>query len=277
MSDRVDDIDSTYCLHIQGLMAAVLEGKVDPGARVQVKTHLDTCRDCWAAWNVARWRVAESSAEFSELRLYLGEDFVYGLDSSWLLVDEWNGAERTSAHAIETFYQETQWYLYNQVIFSGSGQRSNYVDVGLAAIKELGITSILDFGCGVGSDGVRFAEEGLEVGFYDLNSACLGFLSWRLEERGLKARVFDPSDRPTGYEALWLMDVVEHLFEPGPTLARYLESAKVLFIDTDSDSTDGGRHPFHFPESMAAAASFLKGNGYEVQMRGRLQIWSRSA
>ena len=59
---------------------------------------------------------------------------------------------------------------------------------------------MLDYGCGIGSDGLALIEAGYEVTFADFDNPSTRYLRWRLEQRGLDAPVhdLDRERRPTG-------------------------------------------------------------------------------
>src|SRR4051812_12519500 len=104
--------------------------RLDPGLR----DHVDSCPSCWSVLLASRWKVAERSESFADLRDFLGSEFQYGIDSSWLLVDDWNSRPRDTPEEIAAFYRETPWYLYNLVLWDASGQRPPYVTMAEAVI-----------------------------------------------------------------------------------------------------------------------------------------------
>src|SRR5262249_14356056 len=106
---------SAACEIARNGMPSVLAHVADDRTSVSVKEHLDWCRPCWAEWNSLRWNAARDSLDVKELRAYLGEEFHDGLDSSWLLVEEWSLLPRETRDSVEAFYRDTPWYVYNQV------------------------------------------------------------------------------------------------------------------------------------------------------------------
>ena len=50
---------------------------------------------------------------------------------------------------------------------------------------------ILDYGCGIGSDGLLLLEAGYRVEFADFDNPSTAFLRWRLARRGFDAPVHD--------------------------------------------------------------------------------------
>ena len=50
---------------------------------------------------------------------------------------------------------------------------------------------VLDYGCGIGSDGLMLLEAGYRVEFADFDNPSTAYLRWRLEQRGFDAAVHD--------------------------------------------------------------------------------------
>ena len=71
---------------------------------------------------------------------------------------------------------------------------------------------LLDYGCGIGSDGLLLLEAGYRVEFADFDNPSTEFLRWRLERRGLDAPVHDlDKEVPDGFDAAYAFDVIEHV------------------------------------------------------------------
>ena len=74
---------------------------------------------------------------------------------------------------------------------------------------------LLDYGCGIGSDGLMLLEAGYSVEFADFDNPSVAFLRWRLERRGFDAPVHDLDEHvPDGFDAAFAFDVIEHVPDP---------------------------------------------------------------
>lgn len=257
-------------------MRLLLAGRVSASGREQLRAHIDACRGCWDVWNRARWDEAWDRPELAELQAFLGEAFQPYVDSSWRLAAEWKTGRRATPRAVEAFYESTPWYVYNQVIWAASGQRPDYAERAFSILRQHAVTTICDFGCGVGTDGLRFSEAGYKVTSIDLNRRCRAFLGRRLSVRGLPAEVHQRPPAGRSYDALWLMDVVEHLPDPTATLAPLLDVVRLVFCETDSDTPAHGRHPFHFQHPPGMLDALFADHGLlPADSISGLRLWVR--
>lgn len=127
---------------------------------ISIRNHLDNCRVCWREWNHLRWEAAKSSRGFQELQSYLGKSFKWYFDASWALAQEWNKRKPKTFKEIEDFYANSENYLYSLTLWHESGDRRNYIQDFIKLDKKLGIRSCLDYGCGIGSDGLEMLRLG---------------------------------------------------------------------------------------------------------------------
>jgi len=85
----------------------------------------------------------------------------------------------------------------------------------LAALVPSG-ARVLDYGCGIGSDGLLLLEAGYDVGFADFANPSVEYLRWRLRRRGVQAPIYDLDNAPPppGWDAVCAFDVIEHVDDP---------------------------------------------------------------
>lgn len=207
------------------------------------------------------------AAAEQELRAYLGD----GFDKSLLIghrdaVDE----EEEAAPDDITFYRTSSTYLYDLTRFAAWGTKEPY----LAQVRRIlpRDSQLLDYGCGIGNDGLRFLDDGYRVDFADFANPSTQYLRWRLDRRsaGSTSQVFDvEGEIPGGYDLVFSFDVIEHVDDPHAFLDR-LESlgrlVGVNFLEPDPADTHLHR-PLPIPRLMARAAK--QGIGYYHCYEGR--------
>lgn len=194
-----------------------------------VRARLHRLTDIWYHQNLAPyfrdgWAAAQ---DLAELRDYLGAAYeLANLRSHQELV----AAEELSAPDERSFYRTSRAYLYDLTAFAMMGVKIPY-RMALTRTVPSG-ARLLDFGCGVGSDGLRLLGEGYQVAFADFDNPSLAYLRWRLEQRGIDAPVYDvEAEIPGGFHAAYAFDVIEHVPDPFAFLARLEASAQIVAVN----------------------------------------------
>ena len=91
---------------------------------------------------------------------------------------------------------------------------------------------LLDYGCGIGSDGLMLLEAGYRVEFADFDNPSTEYLRWRLEQRGLERAVHDlDKDVPDGFDAAYAFDVIEHVRDPWAFLGEMEKRAALVEVN----------------------------------------------
>jgi glycosyltransferase involved in cell wall biosynthesis len=169
----------------------------------------------------------EAEQELAELKGYLGDDYdELKLRGHQQAVD----AEEAAASDELTFYRTSTAYLYDLTVFAMSGTKRPYRET---IMRRIGRGSrLLDYGCGIGSDGLRFLEAGYRVDFADFDNPSTAYLRWRLEQRGVEAQIHDVERGvPSGFELAYCFDVIEHVDDPFAFLAAIEATADLVAIN----------------------------------------------
>ncbi|HUY65162.1 MAG TPA: glycosyltransferase [Acidimicrobiales bacterium] len=197
--------------------------------------------DTWFLRQLAPYYLAAWGGEQDrrDLEEYLGPAFDRRLlDDHQRAVD----AEEEAAADEATFYRTSQMYLYDLTAFAMAGTKTPYLD-SLRATVPAG-ASILDYGCGIGSDGLRLLEDGYHVAFADFDNPSTRYLRWRLERRGQSAPVYDiEGEVPGGFDAAFAFDVIEHVEDPLAFVAALEQRAAVVAVNLlEPDPADTHLH-----------------------------------
>jgi SAM-dependent methyltransferase len=141
-------------------------------------------------------------------------------------------------------------YLYDLTAFAMTGTKRPY----LADLRSFvaAPARVLDYGCGVGTDGLRLIDEGYRVEFADFANPSTEYLRWRLARRGATAPIYDLDcdEIPGGFDAAYSLDVIEHVDDPFAFLAELERRAAIVMVnllEPDPDDTH-----LHHPLPIAA-------------------------
>jgi SAM-dependent methyltransferase len=169
----------------------------------------------------------DPAREEAELRAYLGDDFE--LDRLQRYQEQLD-AEFAQIGDEQHFYRTSSGYLYNLTAFAMTGTKLPY----LAALQRHvpPRARLLDYGCGIGSDGLLLLEAGYRVEFADFANPSVEYLRWRLARRGLDAPIHDLAEGvPGGFDAAYAFDVVEHVDDPFAFLGEMERRARLVVIN----------------------------------------------
>jgi GT2 family glycosyltransferase/2-polyprenyl-3-methyl-5-hydroxy-6-metoxy-1,4-benzoquinol methylase len=173
---------------------------------------------------LTRW---DGERDLEELQAYLGDEYDHTLLQDHVRRVE---AEEEAAPDEATFYRTSTMYLYDLTVFAMSGTKRPYLR-DLRAFVPPG-SSLLDWGAGIGSDGLRLLERGYRVAFAEFDNPSAKYLRWRLERRGLEAEVHDLDGYvPGGFDAAYSLDVIEHVDDPFAFLAELERRAGIVMVN----------------------------------------------
>ena len=163
--------------------------------------------------------------ELQELKDYLGDDYDQDALEHYqrTLDEEWAGCGDEA-----DFYRSSHGYLYNLTAFAMSRTKLPYLRE-LTRLVPPG-SRVLDYGCGIGADGLLLLDAGYRVEFADFDNPSTKYLRWRLEQRGVESAVHDlDTEVPGGFDAAFAFDVIEHVRDPWAFL-REMETRAALVV-----------------------------------------------
>jgi 2-polyprenyl-3-methyl-5-hydroxy-6-metoxy-1,4-benzoquinol methylase len=188
-----------------------------------------------------------------ELKAYLGDD--YSRDKLEHHQREIDNELAAAGHDEATFYRSAQAYLYDLTVFAMSGTKVPYLER-FAELVPAG-ARVLDYGCGIGADGLALLDAGFKVEFADFDNPSTAFLKWRLAHRGYQAPVYDLDENnvPDGFAAAYSFDVIEHVKDPFAFLAELEKRAGLIMVNLLE--FDPNEQELHYPLPMAEMLKYV--------------------
>lgn len=182
----------------------------------------------------------------AELKEYLGPEFDPEVFRD---VAAKVDAEFGRFHDPREFYRRSRIYLYDLTLWDLSGAKAP----GLRLVRALTALddTVLDYGCGIGADGLRLMELGYRrVAFADFDNPSTRYLKWRLQRRKVGAPVYDIERDPIPrHRLVYSFDVIEHVPEARvflKTLERLGEIVVVNFLLDPPDKRTDTVYPEYY-------------------------------
>jgi len=169
----------------------------------------------------------DAAAEEQDLRDYLGAEFELERLQRY---QEQLDAEFEQVGDEQRFYRTSRGYLYNLTAFAMTGTKLPYLQ---ELVRQLPAGArLLDYGCGIGSDGLLLLRAGFGVEFADFENPSTEYLRWRLARHGLSAAVHDlDREVPGGFDATYAFDVIEHVEDPFAFLDQMEQRARLVEVN----------------------------------------------
>ena len=203
----------------------------------------------------------------SELAEYLGVS-IKAVKTTWIgavakLKEEWQDAGPKTPQEVIAFYDGNETQLFESLHWH-SGIGSAVIDNvrALQLAKKIKAKNYLDFGSGVGSNGILFARYGLEVSLADVSSVMLDFARFRFGKRNLEATFFDlkkdllPSNYFDFVTAIHTLEHVPDVVGTFGELVRTLKPEGLMFVSTPFFWDE--ERPMHLVTDMSIAERFFE-------------------
>ncbi len=241
--------------------------------------HIDNCCTCWQTWNKVRWDQAKTSQGMKELQEYLGDNFQEYFDSSWALAKDWKKQNPQTTQEISTFYKNTTHYLYNLLIWHESGDRQNYTNIIKKFKKKYSANSVIDFGSGIGTDTLTFANNGYSVYAVDFLCPSTDFMIWRVKKRKLENKIqflnTEKLEQLPSADIFWAVDVLEHIPDPLEIVHKLSPKTSLFAHVSRFNDTHGGRHPCHLIFQEERLNKLLQKQGFSHIPQENISVWIR--
>jgi 2-polyprenyl-3-methyl-5-hydroxy-6-metoxy-1,4-benzoquinol methylase len=173
------------------------------------------------------------------------------------------------------FYLSSKTYLFANAVHDGEG-----VAAALAGYTS-GANDVLDFGGGTGNLALALAARGHRVDFVERSALQKDFVRFRIAKHGLQDRIrvldqWTPLE-PSAYDAVYAIDVLEHLESLEEILASLLRSIRPNGVLAElSPFVRNTSNPMHH-EAEADFLRVMQSEGFScAQEIDGLRVWRAS-
>jgi 2-polyprenyl-3-methyl-5-hydroxy-6-metoxy-1,4-benzoquinol methylase len=184
---------------------------------------------------------------------------------------EWHTLPR-ALHNEDWFYLSSRTYLFANAVHDGEG-----VADALAGYIS-GAKDVLDFGGGTGNLALALVARGHRVDFVERSALQKDFVRFRIAKHGLQDRIrvldqWAPLE-PGAYDAVYAIDVLEHLESLEEILSNLLQSIRPNGVLAElSPFVRNTSNPMHH-ETEAAFLRVMQSKGFScAQQIDGLRVW----
>jgi len=178
---------------------------------------------------------------------------------------------QTQGRSLEQFYQENEEYPVELALYATNPGRIQSVQKRIRVFKALGIRVVVDFGSGIGVDGVCYAKCGFQVLNVEyFNPSCdvsrEAASQWKVENKikYITPNLFlDYLDRSgVIFPAIQAIEVVAHVPDPYELFAKLMKHTSALLWTNDigTDHTDT-HDPQHLPHNLNKVIKAIESAG----------------
>ena len=198
----------------------------------------------------------------------------------------WDAADRSTPEGLRAFYQSLTNWVFGTLSYharQAEGENTPLPVVAAAALSGRAAGDHLDFGSGVATASLMFAELGWRISIADVSKPLLDFAAWRFQTRKIEARVIDLNAKAlpaSSYDLITAFNTMAHVPDPAATFAELrtaLRSGGLLVFDVDSRPRGAGRDDWHLYENDYEIIRLVRRTGFRHRPRAwPLYIFERA-
>ena len=205
--------------------------------------------------------------DLKEFKQNIEEDHVESLKKA---ATEWKHKNPIDEKSFLDYYKTSAIYLDASANYNKSPKKLRLIAKIEKVIKSLkGVNSILDYGCGPGSDALELCSQGYWMIAMDLGSEMFNFLLYRTKKYKMMnfAALEIDEVKPLPYSDLILsLDVLEHAFNPYKPLDKFFQTGAKYLLLTTAFKVHNDRDaeiPHHTDYAVAKIEKYIQEHGYK--------------
>jgi len=178
------------------------------------------------------------------------------LKRRWLKLKPETPAEQARFYRQEKLYiaDLTSWLLRDSAVAGFLNMLRRY-------LQKYQLCTVLDYGAGIGSQGLALAEAGADVTLMDIEGPVWDYAQWRAKRHGLydQVRWLPLAPILDEYDLVLCVDVIAHVPDPFRLLDELKDKARFTFFNKDfriQDRAEDDRYPQHHREPSGWEGAF---------------------
>lgn len=179
--------------------------------------------------------------------------------------DAFNKVNPKTDQEVENFYRTNEEYLWDLACWHSMDDKSaeNQKLADVCSFLHPNAKTVIDYGCGIGQNGLIFAKCGYDVTLVDFDTVCFKFAKWRADKYSKTVNLVTMDDLRRSltkkhsvfknrYDVVLCFDVLEHLTVSQlrqvteELLTLKSPGGKIIYQASFGWGVDTGSHPMHF-------------------------------
>lgn len=186
---------------------------------------------------------------------------------------EWNDKKPNNESSFIKFYEESKHYTEAMATYNAMGKKLRLIEKICKIMKTIpSIKTVVDYGCGVGSDSLHLRDLGYKVIAMDVKGIALQFSKYRFNKYGvkdIKVVISTKSSKIPKADLILSLDTLEHVFDPYATLNLMFEAKPKAILLTTAfgvhDHENQGGIPMHTDHKVHKVERYIEEHGYKKQ------------
>jgi hypothetical protein len=129
------------------------------------------------------------------------------------------------------YYTANDLFLYDLTSYQLKLEAMGSIKNMMEQIKLLKLSTVLEFGGGIGEFSLICKENGIDVTYFDLDGMLKDYATWRFNRHNLGIKISDKEPLEKRWDAVNIMDVLEHLEKPEITIEKLSWNARYIFCN----------------------------------------------
>lgn len=185
---------------------------------------------------------------------------------------DWNKKKPKDEDSFIKYYEESKDYIEAMATYNAMGKKLRLIEKIAKVIADIpGIKTIVDYGCGVGSDSLHLNQLGYKVIAMDVQGLALVFAKGRFQKYGAKIKIVESNykSKIPKCDLILSLDTLEHVFDPYKTLdTMFAAKPKAILLTTAfgvHDHDNQGGIPMHTDHKVNKVEKYIESRGYKKQ------------